>query len=73
MSLNVKLTAMSSSTDKIVDVLGNDMSRALRLAASVQRAFPCPDPLVMTLAAKVFGACSSSRSVENGEADLPRC
>lgn len=31
------------------------MSRALRLAASVQRAFPCPDPLVMTLAAKVFG------------------
>ena len=41
--------------DKIVDVLGNDMSRALRLAASVQRAFPCSDPLVMTLAAKVFG------------------
>jgi len=31
------------------------MSRAIRLAASVQRAFPCPDPLVMTLAAKVFG------------------
>lgn len=32
------------------------MSRAIRLAASVQRAFPCPDPLVMTMAAKVFGA-----------------
>lgn len=44
-----------TAIDKIVDVLGNDMSRALRLAASVQRAFPCPDPLVMTLAAKVFG------------------
>ncbi|KAM0752153.1 FAT-domain-containing protein [Meredithblackwellia eburnea MCA 4105] len=43
-----------TAIDKIVDVLGNDMSRALRLAASVQRALPCPDPLVMTLAAKVF-------------------
>ena len=43
-----------TAIDRIVDVLGNDMSRALRLAASVQRAFPCPDPLVMTLAAKVF-------------------
>lgn len=41
-------------TDKIVDVLGNDMSRAMRLAASVQRAFPCPDPLVMTIAANIF-------------------
>lgn len=47
-----------NAADKIVDVLGNDMSRALRLAASVQRAFPCPDPLVMTLAAKVFGTWS---------------
>lgn len=41
--------------DKIVDVLGNDMSRALRLAASVQRALPCSDAGVMTMAAKVFG------------------
>lgn len=48
-------TSVWGHADKIVDVLGNDMSRALRLAASVQRAFPCPDPLVMTLAAKVFG------------------
>ncbi|KAL8292423.1 hypothetical protein RQP46_001035 [Phenoliferia psychrophenolica] len=43
-----------TAIDKIVDVLGKDMSRALRLAASVQRALPCADPLVMTLAAKVF-------------------
>jgi FKBP12-rapamycin complex-associated protein len=55
-----------ASTDKIVDVLGNDMSRALRLAASVQRAFPCPDPLVMTLAAKVFGALFSSARSRGG-------
>jgi hypothetical protein len=60
----LELTETSSTADKIVDVLGNDMSRALRLAASVQRAFPCPDPLVMTLAAKVFGACSSFEAFE---------
>lgn len=50
-----ELTESVNGADKIVDVLGNDMSRALRLAASVQRALPCADPLVMTLAAKVFG------------------
>lgn len=55
------LTLVASATDKLVDVLGNDMSRAIRLAASVQRAFPCPDPLVMTLAAKVFGEPNCSR------------
>lgn len=42
------------------------MSRALRLAASVQRAFPCPDPLVMTLAAKVFGQFSLLRLFREG-------
>ncbi|KAM0787611.1 hypothetical protein ACM66B_003678 [Microbotryomycetes sp. NB124-2] len=60
-----------TAIDKIVDVLGNDMSRALRLAASVQRAFPCPDPLVMTLAAKVFARLAAQGgSLMSGHVDV---
>ncbi|GAA5970883.1 hypothetical protein JCM11641_004492 [Rhodosporidiobolus odoratus] len=56
-----------TAIDKLVDVLGNDMSRAIRLAASVQRAFPCPDPLVMTLAAKVFARLAAQGGGQMGE------
>ncbi|GAA5903699.1 hypothetical protein JCM6882_003390 [Rhodosporidiobolus microsporus] len=56
-----------TAIDKLVDVLGNDMSRAIRLAASVQRAFPCPDPLVMTLAAKVFARLAAQGGSQMGE------
>ncbi|KPV75332.1 uncharacterized protein RHOBADRAFT_53323, partial [Rhodotorula graminis WP1] len=56
-----------TAIDKLVDVLGNDMSRAIRLAASVQRAFPCPDPLVMTMAAKVFARLAAQGGSQMGE------
>lgn len=47
------------------------MSRALRLAASVQRALPCPDPLVMTLAAKVFARLAAQGgSLMSGHVDV---
>ncbi|SCZ93158.1 BZ3500_MvSof-1268-A1-R1_Chr6-2g08497 [Microbotryum saponariae] len=52
-----------TAIDKIVDVLGNDMSRAIRLAASVQRAFPCSDSLVMTNAAKVFARLAAQGGI----------
>ncbi|GAA5848144.1 hypothetical protein JCM3766R1_000463 [Sporobolomyces carnicolor] len=65
-----------TAIDKLVDVLGNDMSRAIRLAASVQRAFPCPDPLVMTLAAKVFArlaAQGGSQMAEHVDIQVKSC
>ncbi|BGP55274.1 hypothetical protein JCM8202_000651 [Rhodotorula sphaerocarpa] len=65
-----------TAIDKLVDVLGNDMSRAIRLAASVQRAFPCPDPLVMTMAAKVFArlaAQGGSQMAEHVDIQVKSC
>ncbi|KAI5480415.1 FKBP12-rapamycin complex-associated protein [Pseudohyphozyma bogoriensis] len=60
-----------TAIDKIVDVLGNDMSRAIRLGAAVQRAFPCGDPLVMTLAAKVFARLAAQGgSLMTGHVDV---
>ena len=47
------------------------MSRAIRLAASVQRAFPCPDAQVMTLAAKVFARLAAQGgSLMSGHVDV---
>ena len=33
----------------------SDLSLAVKLASNVLKAIPCPDPLVMGLAAKVYG------------------
>lgn len=36
----------------------SDLSLAVKLASNVLKAIPCPDPLVMGLAAKVYGTTS---------------
>ena len=38
----------------------SDLSLAVKLASNVLKAIPCPDPLVMGLAAKVYGMAFGS-------------
>lgn len=73
--LNSKLAGIIA-IDKILDVLGNDPTRSLRLAASIQRAFPCNDPFIMNLAAKVFARLaiqSGSLMVDHVQIQIKSC
>ncbi|KAI9604455.1 hypothetical protein KEM48_000690 [Puccinia striiformis f. sp. tritici PST-130] len=56
--MNEKLGALQAM-EKLIDIMGEDTTRAYKLVSYVQKVLPCQDALVMGYAAKIFARLCS--------------